>query len=166
MRGMAIGASCLAFGMVSFAGTAQAWWDFAKWGMTEQQVVAASKGRAQPCTQSDQGPCSRLMDPITKATVAVPRLSIPSIAIAGESASVSFFFDDTQKLSRTFVNFQGTHYRRVVDLLNGTYGAPVEQRPGTFATTTWRDAAKGTLIKATDILGNVRVTYEPIKSGL
>lgn len=164
---MAVGAAGLVLGLVSFVGPAQAWWDFAKWGMTEQQVVAASKGRAQACTQSERGACARLMSPSTMATVAVPRLSIPSINIAGESASVSFFFDDAQKLTRTFANFQSTHYRRVVDLLNGTYGAPVEQRGGTFATSTWRDPAKGTLIKATDLAGTgVRVTYEPTRAGL
>lgn len=149
---------------VCYATPAAAWWDFAKWGMTEQQIAAASKGRAQLCTQSYGGVCGHLKTGRGQV-VAEPRIYIPSITIAGEPAAVSFAFDGAGTLKMTIVEFERARYRAITDTLSGIYGPPFHQYAGAFANMSWRDPKKGTLITALEA-GRTRVTYEPIRSGL
>jgi len=43
----------IALALFSVVGTAQADWQYTKWGMTVSQAQAASQGQLKPCTQQD-----------------------------------------------------------------------------------------------------------------
>lgn len=137
-----------------------AWWEYAKWGMTADQVVAASKGAAGPC---DRGiaDCSSIVSNQT------PDLYLYGLTIAGHLAHAQFSFDQG-KLTGTYLQFNNANFRRLTDALIGKYGAPVDSSDAWPATRLWRDTTKGTLVKIWEFPESYKIVieYKPIAKGL
>ncbi len=147
-----------ALGFVSIAEPAAAWWDFARWGMTEAQVIAASRGRAQPC----DGRCFKPINPVNF------RLVVADVTAAGVLGYASLKFDAASKLDGVMIKFQAgpANHGRLRNALAGTYGKPVDAEGGAYPWTMWRDTATRTTIKLWDISTGPLLEYEPIAAGL
>lgn len=155
--------SLLALSVVAASTPAWAWWSFAKWGMTEAQLIAASEGVAKSCSEDEKGFCK----PSNSDGALVPRSFIRRTPIIGEETYVVFLFDGAGALKMTRIAFWRTDFNTIAETLTGTYGPPFESRRGEFASGTWRDPSKGTLIKVQNVVNvTVNVTYEAIRSGL
>lgn len=139
---------------------ALAWWEYAKWGMTIEQVTAASKGAAGPC---DRG----IADCTAIVSNQTPDLYLYGLTIAGYLAHAQFSFDQG-KLTGTYLQFNNANLQRLTDALIGNYGAPVDVKDTWPATRLWRVAAKGTLVKIWEFpeIYKIVIEYKPITKGL
>src|SRR5262245_29512374 len=64
---------------------AKAWWQYAKWGMTEGQLLAANQGRVSPCTP-DVPACA------ATGGAHQPKFFVEGIHMLAMPVSVSFGF--------------------------------------------------------------------------
>ena len=136
------------------AGPANAWWQYAQWGLNESQLMTASSGQAVPCRQ-DAPVCT--MTPNGQQ----PRLFIASTLMLGMPASVSFSFDAAGKLTETVVRFSNADFALVSNLLQGIHGEPVEDRPGAPPVRVFRDQRRGSTITAIPIGTGTQMDYRP-----
>ena len=140
--------------MFTGIGPANAWWQYAEWGLTESQIRAASRGQAVPCRQ-DAAVCA------TTPNGQQPRLFVESIQMLGLPASVSFSFDAGGRLIETVVRFSNADFALITNLLQGIHGQPGEDRPGTPPVRVYRDQRRGSIIAATPIGAGTQVDYRP-----
>jgi hypothetical protein len=149
--------SIAAFSLVC-SSPAFAWWDYAKWGMTPQQLTAASKGRMKERTAPTGCLSGRNGTP-------VPTHQVEGLEIVGLPATANFAFDAQNKLIRTEICFSDVHgpnpAYRVSQALIATYGMPAAKEGGSFPSWAWRDNTKGTSIKMTDFGRVIEVVYIP-----
>lgn len=106
---------------------AQAHWQYAKWGMTPAQVIAAGSGKAKAAAgdRSAQGDTTR---------------EVEADYSAGDRAFRASFWFDTSGLQK--VTLSPTGERRCLDLrrdLLAKYGEPVERDPGSVERLMWAD---------------------------
>jgi len=140
--------------VASNAGSANAWWQYAEWGMTESQLVSASGGRAVPC-RADVPVCARPPDG------AAPSHCVESLTMIGMPASASFAFDGQGHLNQTVVLFPNADLGLMTNLLKGIHGEPVDDRPGGPPARVWRDDRRGSTITATPAGQGVMLLYRP-----
>lgn len=143
-------------------GPAHAYWEYARWGMTEAQLAAAGKGRVQSC--SPDIPVCRSMFTDFK-----PKSYVDGLTILGLPAAAAFGFDDQGKLNHTVVRFGGEapNLLRLSEALGGVYGLPVARDGRGTPTTTWRDTKKGSQVVLWDFSPRLLlVDYRPAAAGL
>jgi hypothetical protein len=126
-----------------------AWWTYAKWGFTRDQLVRASGGKAY-------------------AKDGKPYLYLDGVASAGLNGTAEFSFDGNGRLVKTtlvFTEVYAAHHLK--EALSSVYGRPVSAEGGPWPVTQWRDEAKGTAIRLREGLANsTLVEYVPIAKGL
>lgn len=139
-----------------------AWWEYAKWGMTEQQLMAASKNAARMCEGASSEECRA---PFKNMPISMYH---PGLHIAGFPATAQFSFDDQRKLVATCLWFKNARFPALVDALIATYGTPASVSNQWPATRTWRDGTKGTLVKIWDFPDSHKtiIEYSPAPKGL
>lgn len=141
---------------------AAAWWEYAKWGMTEKQLVAASKNAAQVC-QGNDGICRSPFRDFK------PKLYVPDLMVAGLPAHAQFDFDSQGKLKWTLIWFRKdpVNFGKLRAALIGVYGPSSDHYRQWPENVTWRDEKKGTIIRLWNFDGgDVRLEYVPIAKGL
>lgn len=133
---------------VAAATPAYAWWQYAEWGFTPAQIVAASSGQAVPCR--------------TEAPVCAPPPGglqpthfVERLTMVGMAASASFAFNG-DKLAQTVVLFPDADPALVASLLQGIHGKPVSEGQGI-----WRDERRGTTITAIPSGRGTILLYRP-----
>ena len=136
------------------AAPAAAWWRYAEWGLSKSQIATASSGRAVPCRQ-EVPVCART------ANGGQPSLFVEEVQMVGMPASVSFAFDEQNKLNETIVLFPNADFALVSSLLQGIHGEPVDDRPGDAPLRVWRDNRRGSTITAVSSGGGTRLSYRP-----
>jgi hypothetical protein len=117
--GLKLGATAgyaVSLSLISF--TALANWQYTQWGMSPEQVVAASRGSAH--LEHDNG----ALLPYTKALL----LAKGQIQIGNFDFVVGFYFDVNKRtLNSVFLTLpkcSANDARRLKELLNAKYGAP------------------------------------------
>lgn len=124
-------------------------WQYAKWGMSPEQVVAASKGKAELFTDKE------------RPTV----LARSTYELDDFKFTVQFAFTQ-RKLSDVQLRANGvTCGLTLRQKLDETYGPPTTQSPGALETTTWRSTASGNLVELMVVPLNpiaCLITYRPL----
>jgi hypothetical protein len=141
--------------VVSGATPAFAWWRYAKWGMSGEQVVSASGGQAVPC-RAGVPVCSSAL------TGAAPALMDEAVNMVGLQGSAAFVFDAKGELIRTVVLFPAVDFAQASAMLQGIHGKPAEDRPGEKVARVWRDEQRGSVITVTASGSGTLVMYRPI----
>ena len=139
---------------VLFAAPAAADWQYTRWGMTPQQVTAASRGVAKtnPAEVSDTG-THRSERALLAGPYSAARMSF---------RAVFYFGNADKKLSKVHLILQGgadcTDVR--AELMN-LYGPPLSQAAGVV--TRWRDTKRrNTVTLANWGGGGCNLEYEPL----
>lgn len=108
-------------------------WQYTKWGMTSQQVVEASQGKASPIAEEERKGKS--------TDTAESLLSAPYVA-GKFNFEVSFLFDrKTSKLSRIHLSLiDPSLCSELLESLSGKYGEPsLVKESSVFSRKEWRD---------------------------
>lgn len=121
---------------------ANAWWQYARWGMTEGQILAANQGRVTPCTP-DVPACA------IRAGMLEPKFYVDGLRMLSMPVTVSFGFDEGGGLNQTVVVFADTDFTVVAKMLSGFHGNPVGERSGARPVGIWRDDRRGSTITLT-----------------
>ena len=140
--------------MLASVAPAGAWWSYARWGLSEPQILSVSSGRAVPCRE-DVPVCARTPNG------GQPTLFVEAIEMVGSPASVSFAFDGEGRLAETTVLFAHADFALISNLMRGIHGTPVDDRPGASPSRTWRDERRGSVITATPAGSGARLSYRP-----
>ncbi len=141
--------------MVGFCtSSANAYWQYAKWGMTEGQLLAANQGRALPCA-ADVPACA------TKSGEHDPKFFVEGLRMLSQPVTVSFAFDEGGRLAQTVVVFPDTDFAVVAKMLTGINGNPVSERSGPRPTAIWRDNQRGSTITVTGNGPSSTAVYRP-----
>ena len=129
---------------------AWAWWEFAKWGMTRDQITAASAGKAA------------VRDPTE------PSLYLENVEVGDLRATVQFMFNPEGGLAKTTLVFDGEFAARsLMSSLSAVYGKPVDERGSPWPMATWQNAERGTTIRLIQQSQyRVFVEYTPTAKGL
>jgi hypothetical protein len=135
--------------VLSVAGPALAYWQYAEWGMTPTQVTSAGRGQPSPC------------QPGRAACADGAALAIDDTQMLGLLCSVAFFFDAQGRLYRTVVTFKNTDYVMVANLLQGIHGQPVSSQQGNVPSGVWRDTRRGSTITLSGAGPVVTMSYQP-----
>ena len=145
--------------VVAGANPAFAWWRYAQWGMSEEQVVSASGGQAVPC-RPDVPVCSSAL------AGAVPRLVVEAVDMLGLHGSAAFVFDAKGELIRTVVLFPTVDFAQSSGLMQGIQGQPAQDslgdRPGEKVARVWRDEKRGSIVTITASGSGTILFYRPM----
>jgi hypothetical protein len=134
--------------------SANAWWQYAKWGMTEGQILAANQGRVSLCTP-DVPACA------TRTGAPEPKFFVEGLRMLSMPVTVSFAFDESGRLNQTAVVFPDTDFTVVAKILTGINGNPISERSGSSPVATWRDDQRGTTITVTGNGRSSTAVYRP-----
>lgn len=156
MRTVALAFAVALLATMTGAHPAAAWWRFAEWGLSEDQLVAASRGQAVPC-RADVAACSSAL-----AGGAAPRLVIEKVDMVGLHGATSFVFDAKGTLVQTIVVFPNVDFTQASGMLHGIHGQPTEDRPGAAAARVWRDEKRHSIITVTASGSGTILTYKPM----
>lgn len=143
--------------VVAVAPPAFAGWRYAQWGMSDEQVVSASRGEAVPC-RAEVPVCSSAL---TGAPAA--RLMVEAVDMAGLHGSAALVFDANGQLIRTFVFFPSVDFEQAAAILQGVHGQPVSgDRPNEKVARVWRDEERRSIITITAAGSGTMVFYRPM----
>ena len=156
MRTVALSIAVALLATMAGAHPAAAWWRFAEWGLSEDQLVAASRGQTVPC-RADVPACSSAL-----AGGAVPRLVIEQVDMVGLHGATSFVFDGKGALVQTIVLFPNVDFAQASGMLHGIHGQPAEDRPGAAAVRVWRDEKRHSIVTITASGSGTILTYRPM----
>lgn len=134
----------------TMASPAAAEWQWTRWGASPADVVALSAGKAE----ADPGQArwkAKTTGPVTAAGV--------------EFKVVRFGFDG-DRLAEISMSAPAVEFGRLEAALGATFGQPVAQEQGAFASRTYRDAARGNVVQIKRWGETVALTYKPIPAGL
>jgi hypothetical protein len=143
---------------------AMADWEFAKWGMTPQQLIAASKGRVKTCTAPGAGgDCATGMVGCTGGA------NLPGGQDAiGMNFRVVFGFNAAGRLE--CISLAGpadyASYEKIDSTLRGSFGAPTKMVSRPFRETSWTDTARNNLITVVRLDLGTLVQYRAVGKGL
>lgn len=141
MRALAV---LTAMVVLATAAPAHADWQWTKWGMTPDEVTAASGGKT---VINEYG-----------------RLALTDqMVIGGCPFGVSFEFDAKQKLEAVSLRAEKDCYSDMVTALTATYGPPIEDQGYTRL---YADAFKGNQISIIGAYGTTTIKYRPLPTGL
>lgn len=130
------GAFGLALMCCGLAEPARAHWQYTTWGMSPDQVVAASGGNVQ---RSDGAPSAQ--GDSTQNAKGI-------YAVNGASFDAKFYFRNAGLVTVSLSSHDGQLCARTVHDLQAIYGSPVESNPGNLVTNaTWLDHTKNNRVK-------------------
>jgi hypothetical protein len=155
MRTVARLFSVAVLAVVAGANPAFAWWRFAQWGLSEEQIVSASRGQAVPC---------RPTVPVCSSALAgaAPRLVIEEVNMVGLHGATAFVFDAGGALVQTIVLFPAVDFAQAAAMVQGAHGPAAEDRAGAAATRVWRDERRHSIITVTAAGSGTLLTYRPM----
>jgi hypothetical protein len=134
-------------------------WEFTKWGMSKDQVVQASGGRAKPY------PAHQLEGPISQAGEICTH-NIPDYVSGKFRFEAQFCFDRQDRLSRVRLRVADDRFVPLEEALNATYGAPVNsQKNSIVRTAQWNDTKRQNRVRLLGISDSTFVDYEPDSDG-
>lgn len=151
----------LTFGILLFLfDSTVAWadWEWTRWGMSPEQVVRASKGRA---TVLDPAAGKRLNRFEGTQILAV----MSEYQAAGKVFEVRFGFDAERRLNEVTLNAGADAFYDLVRMMTAIYGAPVDGSDRIIPGRTWIDRSKGNAIQLIKLNGAV-IQYRPVPKGL
>jgi hypothetical protein len=141
---MRILAVLAALATLAIAAPAHADWQWTKWGMTPEAVIAASDGKA---AYDSKG-----------------WLSLPEpMVVQGCSFQVYFEFDDSKKLEAVGLRAEKDCYSDLVIALTSIYGVPVSSNENSQI---FADPAKGNRISIIGVYGTTTIKYRPLPNNL
>lgn len=147
-------------GLMVVASPANAWWTYAKWGMTVDELIQASGGKLEPCQPQCRTPLQSFN----------PTYRLRDIQAAGLSGDAWFAFDASGRLEWTVLTFdEETAFGVLERALLSSYGTPIDKVRTSVKATMWRDTARGTTIRIVDFGGKLAGTfieYRPNAKGL
>jgi hypothetical protein len=138
--------------LFALTAAAQADWQYTKWGMTKDQVIAASKGEARSLRPGDDFVCAYTGQNVMAI--------VPAKQIAGERFNVSFCTTGNGRLTNVALRSSAANFATMKRALISQYGAPLsDSRSGTI----WNDKKTGNTITLADVAGvAVSIEYKPI----
>ena len=152
-----LAATALVF--LSFTRLGFADWDFTKWGMSLNQVVTASGGRARTLTPDQAKAESTFVGLSCQAQIASP------YTLAGLSfQKVNFCFDGDGRLQSVNLITEGNDFERVDRTLAAAFGAPAKSEGGSLPERIYVDRAKGNSLRLIRVSSTI-LSYRPIPSG-
>jgi len=134
------------------------WWEYAKWGMTIEELNTASGGKVQLCN---------MREPICRPRYDgyVPNYYASHLTVFGLPAGAAFCFDDSERLERTVIVFDqpGPTVDSLLKSLQSSYGPPAKVGGGPIRFTTWRDTEDNTSIVLLDMSPiYATIEYKPL----
>ena len=152
-----LAATALVF--LSFTRFGFADWDFTKWGMSLNQVVTASGGRARTLTPDRAKAESSFIGLSCQAQIASP------YTLAGLSfQKVNFCFDGDGRLQSVDLYTGGNDFEQVDRTLAAAFGAPAKSEGGSLPERIYVDRAKGNSLRLIRVSSTI-LSYRPIPSG-
>jgi hypothetical protein len=144
--------------------SANANWQYTKWGMTPEQVQSAARGKLTPVAGQEACP----------ACSSVPLLA-GNYSVEGQQFRVVFGFADG-KLSQVILAMPATGRtwgcNELYDSLSLKYGTPISHAPltgdGTLPNSRWLDSKGGNTIAFNDAsqqAGMCEIQYSPLVTG-
>ena len=130
--------------VLATAAPAHADWQWTKWGMTRDEVIAASGGKAV----YDSNHILRLPDPWV---------------VQGCPFQVYFTFDENNKLFAVILTADRDCYSEMALALTTLYGEPISADSNSKH---YADLSKGNSISLLSIGGETMIKYLPLPSGL
>lgn len=136
------------------AAPANAHWQFTKWGMTPEQVIAASNGTVK------QG------DGAVSAQGGDTEDASGTYSVNGASFDASFFFENAKLKTVTLSSRDGKLCAQTMHDLQAVYGTPFESSPGSsVSNATWMDRTKNNRVKMILVdLGYCELQYSALVS--
>jgi hypothetical protein len=147
--------------LVSLAPTAYADWQFTKWGMTPEQVIAASGGSAVTPDAEKSKSCSSPSGEDKCLAI------MPSYKVGSYKFEVSFQFSE-RKLNRILLKVDPKEYPNVREMLLGVYGEPISDKKTSFSSKAiWKDDRNKNSVSLNWMPDTyLTIYYEPIVTGL
>lgn len=142
-------------------GPAYADWQYTRWGMSPDQVIAASGGKARVATADEASRYARLAGMTARA--------IGDYQTEEMRFSVEFHHDTTgalQLVALTLRDWSGNN--RLREALLARYGRPVESDKLSMGESDlWRDGAGGNIVRAYRLPGlkSMSILYSPLARG-
>lgn len=133
------------------ASPAAAHWQWTKWGMTPDQVVAAGGTKAALAPTEPRWRV-RLVSPVTAGGVTFE--------------SGSFAFEDGRLVAVSLDAKDALSFHKLESALGGAFGQPVVSTDGAISTRVFADKAKGNRVTLKSIGDSVFLDYGPIDTGL
>ncbi len=136
---------------------ASADWQYARWGMTKTQLIAASRGEAVTAPAGKS--CIK--------TAEKPMAMVAAKKIDRWTFEVIFCSNGDGHLSAIALEptpAEGS-YNGLRQALISRYGKPIEEHRGDVGVTMWRDAKAGNLILLQQVITMGRMEYQAISKG-
>jgi hypothetical protein len=125
--------------LVASTAIAKADWEFTRWGMTPDEVIAASQGRAVRVKREQVATCSNVLG---RCLVTIPTYTIDRFPFVA-----TFHFDaKEERLAAVQLSTEGVHAAFLEQVLIGTYGTPSTSRTQFVVTHTWLDEKRGNVV--------------------
>ena len=148
----------VAAALIAVTSPAGAWWDYAKWGMTLDELRKASGASIEECATSCRLNASHV---------------VRGVQVIGLTGEAGFAFDAAGRLDRTVLWFEDALAEGALErALLSIYGAPLSKTLGATRSTIWRGDDRSTIglivythLKGTPLSG-VFVIYQPGAKGL
>jgi hypothetical protein len=134
---------------------AQAGWQYTQWGMTAEEIVAASKGAAHPASGKAK--------PDKLGATLIYHLLDADYVGSGYEFAVNFWFDENRRLATVTLKLKNpADCASLHGTLSGIYGPPVNERYPR-----WWDSSNGNVVLLTDIAPTLcDLSYRPyVKPG-
>lgn len=150
----------VAAAFVSSGAPASADWQYAKWGMTAAEVIAASNGEARRlpagkeivCAFNDQKPIAYI--PAKK----IDQWTFEVVFCAAGGGKLSSVALEPKPAEDTYNSLRAS--------LLGRYGRPIQDGQGDIAVTAWNDTKGGNLVRLARVISLGRIEYRAIAKGL
>lgn len=142
---------------LAFAGPAHADWEYTKWGMTVDQAIKASGGKAKAYSAAESASKSTFIGQKCLA-------GYNGHVVAGHSFEVRFCFDQAQKLTSVSLYAPREDFYSIDRDLRSAFGSPVMDSGGSIPSVIWNDTAKGNSLKLT-LVSSAILEYTPKRVG-
>ncbi|GLV24977.1 hypothetical protein [Sphingobium sp. TomTYG45] len=141
-----------ALACAAIASPAGAHWQYSKWGMTPDQVVAASKGTVQR------------VDPSSDAALPIGvKEAAGTYSANDQSMRVSFWFKGGKLNQVHLAQDDADACMAVGRDLTGVYGQPTSRSGGMISTSVWLDKARGNRVQFSNwSTGGCDLIYAPL----
>lgn len=150
----------LAAALLSFAGTARADWQFTKWGMSVDQLVSASGGKAVRIPPDQIAAKSPPKGPLRCLAEVAPPYRIGST----DFDSGSFLFDANGRLAAINFSVRADKFDELQSQLTAALGRPSASESRVFPHLIWRDLQKHNAVELRGFGTITILSYAPIPS--
>jgi hypothetical protein len=132
-------------------------WEFAKWGMTLDELIAASGGKAIRYSEKEIKEKSTFIGYKCQAYM-------PNYATGKFKFEVRFCFDARENLFSVDLYTDGQDFYELDRTLRGVFGRPAEEKDGLVPSRIWTDRTKGNVVRLVRVSSTI-LQYQPIAKG-